>query len=122
LIVVDGVIMNNYDRRQSNQFGTSELAQVDFGNSANDIDPEEIESVNVLNGTAGAVLYGSAGANGVIMYTTKSGKHSEGNKANKMNITYKSIYTQSDVLKYADLQHTYGQGNIYNGDAGDRSG
>src|SRR5579872_2991931 len=73
LIVVDGVIMNNFDRTAD----PTDLAQIDFGNSANDIDPDEIESVTVLQGTAGSVLYGSAGANGVVMITTKSGKHSE---------------------------------------------
>ena len=115
LIVVDGVITNNYDRTKTDQ-----LAQVDFGNSANDIDPDEIESVSVLGGPAGAALYGSAGANGVIMITTKAGKRSEGNKPSKIDITYKATYTQSDILKYADLQHTYGQGNIYEGVPADR--
>ncbi len=115
LIVVDGVIMNNYDRTRSNQ-----LEQVDFGNSANDLDPDEIESVSVLQGTAGTVLYGSAGANGVIMITTKAGRASETGKPSKMEITYKATYMQSDILKYADLQNTYGQGNIYQGIADDR--
>jgi len=116
LIVVDGVIMNNFDRTAD----PTDLAQIDFGNSANDIDPDEIESVTVLQGTAGSVLYGSAGANGVVMITTKTGKHSETGKPSKMEITYKATYTQSDILKYADLQHTYGQGNLYQGIADDR--
>ncbi len=115
LIVVDGVIMNNYDRTKSNQ-----LEQVDFGNSGNDLDPEEIESVDILQGAAATVKYGSAGANGAIMITTKAGKHAESGKASKMEVTYKATYTQSDILKYADLQHTYGQGNIYQGIADDR--
>jgi len=117
LIVVDGVITNNYDRTKSDQ-----LEQVDFGNSGNDLDPEEIESVTVLNGASGSVLYGAAGANGVILYTTKAGKHRETNskKPTKIDITFKTTYTQSDILKYADLQNSYGQGNIYDGIANDR--
>ena len=52
IIVIDGVIMNNFDRTQD----ATGLAQVDFGNSANDIDPDEIESVTVLEGPAAAAL------------------------------------------------------------------
>ena len=115
LIVVDGVITNNYDRTLSNQ-----LSQVDFGNSANDIDPDEIESITVLEGPAAAALYGEKGAMGAVMITTKKGKHHDGNKATKMDITFKTTFTQSDILKYADLQHQYGQGNLYQGIADDR--
>ena len=107
LIVIDGVIMNNYDRTSD---GTG-LAQVDFGNSGNDLNPDEIESVTVLEGPAAAALYGAAGANGAIMYTTKSGKRkTAGNKNSKVDVTYKATYTQSDVLKYPTYQTTYGQG------------
>lgn len=116
LIVVDGVILNNHDRTRHNQ-----LNQVDFGNSINDINPEDIQSTDILNGALGSVLYGSAGANGVIMITTKSGKHKGGDKPSKMDITYKMSYTQSDVLKLSDMQHTYGQGDIYGGVSDDRS-
>ena len=114
LIIIDGVITNNFDRTQTNQ-----LEQIDFGNSANDIDPDDIESVTVLNGAQAAALYGSIGANGAIMYTTKSGK-SRNNTNKKLEITYKATYTQSDILKYMDLQHQFGQGNIYQGIADDR--
>ena len=124
LIVVDGVITNNYDRTQSTlgaaSSSFSELTQVDFGNSANDLDPDEIESVTVLNGASASALYGALGANGAVMYTTKRGKHSVSGQPSKMEVTFKTSYTQSDVLKYADLQHEYGQGNIYNGVADDR--
>ncbi len=124
LIVVDGIIMNNHDRTQS-QLGDasnafSQLTQVDFGNSGNDLDPEEVENVTVLNGAAASVLYGSAGANGAIIYTTKAGKHRESGKPSKLDITYKATYTQSDILKYSDLQHQFGQGNNYNGVVDDR--
>ncbi len=107
LIVIDGVIMNNYDRTQDN----TNLAQIDFGNSANDLDPEEIESVTVLEGPAAAALYGSAGANGAIMITTKAAKRNAGTgKYDKMAITYKATYTQSDPLKVPEYQTQFGQG------------
>jgi len=127
IIVIDGVISNNFDRTQSRLGSMSglnssfnELSQVDFGNSANDLNPEEIESETVLNGAAASVLYGSIGANGAIIITTKHAKRRESNKPTKLDITYKATYTQSDILKFADVQHEFGQGNLYGGIANDR--
>ncbi len=123
LVVVDGVITNNYDRTRSSLNAAnpafSQLNQVDFGNSANDLEPEEIESVTVLPAAAATALYGAMGANGAIMYTTKKGKHNADGKAGKMDIVFKSTFSQSDVLKYPETQGTYGQGNMYDGMAND---
>ena len=116
LIVVDGIITNNYDRTSD----ATGLAQVDFGNSANDIDPDEIESITVLEGPAGSALYGAKGANGVIMITTKSGKHHDAKEKSKLDVTYKATFTQSDVLKYPEMQQQFGQGSIYTGIIDDR--
>jgi TonB-linked SusC/RagA family outer membrane protein len=115
LVIVDGVITNNYDRTSD----ATGLAQIDFGNSANDIDPDEIESITVLNGPAAAALYGAQGSKGAIMITTKKGKHGVGKKS-KMEVTYKATYTQSDVLKYPEVQSKYGQGAIDAGITDDR--
>lgn len=43
----------------------------DFGNGANAINPDDVESMTVLKGAAATALYGSRAANGVIMITTK---------------------------------------------------
>jgi TonB-linked SusC/RagA family outer membrane protein len=124
LVVVDGIITNNYDRTISQLRGANanfnELNQVDFGNSANDLDPEEIESISVLPAAAATALYGAMGSNGAIMYTTKKGKHNNTGMPGKMDITVKSTYSHSDVIKYPSVQHQYGQGNIYGGIADDR--
>lgn len=69
LIVVDGIPINN-----------SETGAVNSGPGSNrliDIDPSIIESMNVLKGAAATALYGSAGARGVVMITTKSGANSK---------------------------------------------
>jgi len=112
---VDGVILNNYDRTQGNQ-----LTQVDFGNAANDIDPEEIESVTVLQGAAASVLYGAAGAGGAVMITTKHGSHKAGKDRSKIDVTYKATFTVSDPLKLPTTQNQFGQGSIYTGIIDDR--
>lgn len=84
LIVVDGVPMNN--GTASGGGGTGKLTAglqgdrdnyVDFGNRANDINPDDIESITVLKGPSATSLYGSRGASGVILITTKKGKSSK---------------------------------------------
>src|SRR5512140_2527370 len=76
LFVIDGVPVNNEvtNSRSQQQSGQSS----DFGNAASDINPENIESVNVLKGSAATALYGSRAANGVIMITTKKGVRETG--------------------------------------------
>ncbi|WP_315823529.1 TonB-dependent receptor plug domain-containing protein [Paraflavitalea speifideaquila] len=74
LIVVDGVPYSNSIVSTSNSFtggGT-------YGSGINNIDPNDIESVNVLKGAAAASLYGSRAANGVLLITTKSGNPKKG--------------------------------------------
>lgn len=72
LFVVDGVPMDNSNYNDINtQRGAG---GVDYGNMANDINPDDIESVSVLKGPTAAALYGSRAANGVILITTKKAK------------------------------------------------
>jgi TonB-linked SusC/RagA family outer membrane protein len=105
LIVVDGIPLNNGNRTQSNS-----LKQIDFGNRGNDINPDDIESMSVLKGPAATALYGSDGANGAIMITTKSGKLK--GKAGKNEISFSTGYTWSNVLKYPTFQNSFGQGDL----------
>ncbi|NJK96206.1 MAG: TonB-dependent receptor plug domain-containing protein [Bacteroidales bacterium] len=66
LYVVDGVPISN------RLIGDTDINEgMDFGNRANDINPEDIESITVLKGASGAALYGSRASNGVIIITTK---------------------------------------------------
>jgi TonB-linked SusC/RagA family outer membrane protein len=112
LYVIDGVPLT--DARLSagsnvlagaNNVGTVGLTgQNDFGNGANDINPNDIESITVLKGTAASSLYGSAARNGAIMITTKRGK------AGKINIDFAGSSNFSRVGKLPDLQSTFGQG------------
>jgi TonB-dependent SusC/RagA subfamily outer membrane receptor len=77
LIVIDGVPINNSNTNsasQKNGRGTT----FDYGNAAADINPEDIESVNVLKGAAASALYGYQAGNGVLMITTKKGKSGKG--------------------------------------------
>ena len=56
------------------------VSGADFANRAVDIDPNDIESINILKGQAASALYGIRASNGVIIITTKSGKGLEKGK------------------------------------------
>ena len=75
-----------------------------YGNSASEINQDDIESVTVLTGGAATALYGSRGANGVILYTTKSGK------GGKTSIDFNSYVTFERPDIAPKLQNEYGGG------------
>ncbi len=106
LFVIDGVPVNNRNTNTRAQ----EQASIgyDFGNAATDLNPEDIESVNVLKGAAATALYGSRAANGVIMITTKNGSK----KGNGVGITVNSNVTIGSVDKstFPKFQNQYGAG------------
>jgi TonB-linked SusC/RagA family outer membrane protein len=104
LIVVDGVPIDN----SNNQNGGENLNnQIDQGNRANDLNPDDIESVSVLKGPAASALFGSRGANGAIIYTTKRGK---GSAKKGANVTYTSNIGGNHILMYPQFQNDWGQG------------
>jgi TonB-linked SusC/RagA family outer membrane protein len=104
LFVIDGVPVSN----ANNNTGTQQAGGVgtDYGNAAADLNPDNIESVNVLKGAAATALYGSRASNGVIMITTKKGKK------NSLNVVVNSGVTFSNIDKstYVDYQNEYGGG------------
>ena len=101
LIVVDGVPYDNSDHIA----GPNNLSAVTFGNRGNDINPDDIASVTVLEGPAAAALYGARASNGALMITTKSGSNNR-----KAEVTFSSTNTFSSILKLPDFQNQYGQG------------
>ncbi|MBS3912947.1 MAG: SusC/RagA family TonB-linked outer membrane protein [Bacteroidetes bacterium] len=105
LIVVDGIPIDNSSLQNADNLNH----QVDVGNRANDINPDDIESINVLKGPAAAVLYGSRASNGAIIITTKSGKGSIGAN-NKLSMTYSSSYSFERILRLPKFQNEFGQG------------
>lgn len=107
LYVVDGVPISNSISGGSGR-GNQE---VDFGNGASFINPDDVESMSVLKGPAAAALYGSRAANGVILIKTKSGKRSKG-----VGVEVNSNYTMETALKLPKYQTVYGQGNGSGGD------
>ena len=104
LIVVDGVPMSNGIRGQQGMsgegFGSTGMSEGSDPLSL--INPDDIESINVLKGANAAALYGSRAANGVVMITTKRGR--EG----KVDINVTSNITFDSPLLTPKIQKTYG--------------
>lgn len=107
LYVIDGVPISNSITGAS---GRNNL-EVDFGNGASFINPDDVETLTVLKGGAATALYGSRAANGVIVITTKSGKGSKG-----IGVEINSNTTFESVLRLPEYQNVYGQGNGNGGD------
>ncbi|MDP4201229.1 MAG: SusC/RagA family TonB-linked outer membrane protein [Bacteroidota bacterium] len=97
LYVIDGVPMVNHKGDQSGMWGGT-----DEGDGLSQINPDDIESVSILKGSNAAILYGSQGANGVVIITTKKGK--EGTT----NVTFSSSTLFESVMSTPNLQYKYG--------------
>ena len=117
LFVVDGVPISNQNATNSdvdNGYGG-----YDYGNNAADINPDNIESVNVLKCGAATALYGSQAANGVIVITTKKGK--DRGAQGGIGVTINSTVTFNTINKETMpvYQDEYGAGyGAYYGDTG----
>ena len=107
LYVVDGVPISN---AVTGANGRGNL-EVDFGNGASFVNPDDIESISVLKGASASALYGSRAANGVIVIKTKSGGRNKG-----VGVEVSSNYVASTPLKLPEYQTVYGQGNGNGGD------
>ena len=105
LFVVDGVPIDNGNTNSSDQ--VTGRGGYDYGNAASDINPDNIESINVLKGAAATALYGSRASNGVIMITTKKGKSQKG-----IGVTISSSFTAgtADKETLPKYQNKYGAG------------
>lgn len=101
LFVVDGVpISDNTDE------STLGIYSGQSSNRSIDLNVNNIESINVLQGPAAAALYGSRAAHGAIMITTKKGSGKKG----VLDIVFSSSYSQQKQYGFPELQNKYGQG------------
>lgn len=102
LIILDGVPIDNSTTYGGGDFNSNRrIAQ---SSRLNDINPNDIESIQVLKGASAASLWGSRAANGVLVITTKQGK------AGQLKISLNSSVSFDQVLTKHPLQTNYGQG------------
>lgn len=102
LFVIDGVPITN---ELTGSSGRS-FQEIDYGNGAAMVNPDDIETITVLKGANASALYGSRAANGVIVITTKSGKNTKG-----IGVSVNTGVTLEDPLVLPEFQKVYGQGN-----------
>jgi TonB-linked SusC/RagA family outer membrane protein len=107
LIIVDGVPVSN-----DPVLNTGGGLSPDYGSTLDELNPADIESVNVLKGAAAAALYGSRAANGALVITTKSGAGHKG-----IGVSFVTGYTWETPLKLPKFQNSFGGGNdgLYSG-------
>src|SRR4030042_1091238 len=102
LYVVDGMPIASNSDIQSGAGGNFSVAGAgvtgsDVSNRAVDLNPADIESVNILKGQAAAALYGIRASNGVIVITTKSGRN---------NIIGKPVVSLSHTTAFSEVSRT----------------
>ncbi len=100
LIIVDGMPINN-----SQIYGnSSRFGGVTQQSRMNDINSNDIKSVEILKGASAAALWGSRAANGVIVIQTKDGA------AGRMKMSYRHTSSFDEIHERIPAQTTYGQG------------
>lgn len=106
LFVVDGVPINNETVFNFTNEAAAGFQEIDFGNGAMEVNPDDIASVTVLKGPTAAALYGTRASNGVIVIETKDGSKTKG-----MGISINSSIFIDSAFKLPEFQNSYGQGN-----------
>jgi TonB-linked SusC/RagA family outer membrane protein len=100
LIVVDGVPIDNSNFSPGNANGGR-----DASDGLSSINPDDIESINVLRGASATALYGSRAANGALLITTKKGAVRKG-----VGVNINSTFQMEQAMELQKFQNVYGQG------------
>ncbi|MBC7827903.1 MAG: SusC/RagA family TonB-linked outer membrane protein [Chitinophagaceae bacterium] len=107
LFVIDGIILDNSTSTLgAGASSTSPYNVRSVGNRASDINPEDIETINILKGGAATALYGLRGANGVVVITTKKGK------GDGLRVNLASMYGFDKINKTPEIQRLYTAGIV----------
>jgi len=106
LFVVDGIPINNSTVLNFTNELAAGFQEVDFGNGAMEITPDDVQSVSILKGPGAAALYGTRASNGVIVIETKDGSESNG-----LGISFNTSFSVEAPFRLPQFQNKYGQGN-----------
>jgi ferric enterobactin receptor len=105
LFVIDGLPISNNTFSEYNLVGQGTFnRQNDYGNRGMDVNPEDIETITILKGPEAAALYGTQGASGAVVITTKKAK------AGKASVTYNNVFKFDHAYRFPDVQTVYGGG------------
>lgn len=110
LWVVDGVPINTGNNDSNKDYRDGQIGPNRFF----DLDPNNVESINILRGLSATTLYGSLGRNGVILVTTKTGSQDKNARKFEASVSQSLFITEAVV---PELQNKWGNG--YDGDYGE---
>ncbi|ALJ04459.1 hypothetical protein APS56_04580 [Pseudalgibacter alginicilyticus] len=113
LYIIDGMEMNNSDSFYSE--GTEDYGSTPAPSPLSMINPNDIESINVLKDASATAIYGSRGANGVILITTKQGKSGEKVIQLDVGTTFSTIRDKIDVITPQQWTQLYDEASINDG-------
>lgn len=100
LIVINGIPMDNSQNGSPGVYGG-----YDGGDGISSINPDDVENIVILKGSAASALYGTRASNGVIQITTKSGKGARG-----YSIEFSSNFSVNQIVDNTNYQKAYGEG------------
>ncbi len=106
LYVIDGFPLNNPDLNLST--GAGGLASSSTSNPLAMINPNDIETLEILKDAAATAIYGSRGANGVVLITTKSGK------SGRTNVSFNANYSVAKASKSIEVLNGQDYANYMN--------
>ena len=101
LVILDGIPIDNTQRGSANEYGGA-----DYGDGLANINPDDIETITILKGSAASALYGARAANGVLLIITKTGK-----KKSSIVVEYNLNLSLDHAVNNTDFQYVYGQGS-----------
>ncbi len=117
LIIIDGVYLNN-DELQTGLSAVSAQADPDQDDGANrlaDLNPDEIESIEVLKGPSAAAIYGARANAGVVIISTKRGSGGETQISYNQDVGYSSILNKRGHASWSEdkIDMVYGAGSSF---------
>lgn len=104
LIVIDGLPVDNSTFIQGNMVSDGPNRNNDYSNRLLDLNPNDIENINVLKGPEATALYGNAGASGALVITTKKAK------AGTASVAYDNAFRLEKITRFPEIQQVYGRG------------
>ncbi len=104
LFIIDGTPIDNSTFQTDLTFG--EDGGTASPNRASDVNPADIESIEILKGAAAAAIYGARGGQGVIIIKTRSGRRGQG-----VSYSLRTSLSVNSINRFPRLQRRYGQGN-----------
>lgn len=100
LYVVDGVILTSSNSSEMLAYGGDNTDANEASNALMGLNPRDIASIEILKDASATAIYGSEGANGVVLITTKMAKTEKPYMAFSVGADYVTMYKRFDVLSF----------------------